>query len=57
MNVTNTTEFFKSMHGLSNQELETLASRAPAGADGLIFLPFIDGERIPVLPPSSGGLF
>jgi len=57
MNVTNTTEFFKSMHGLSNQELETLASRAPAGADGLIFLPFIDGERVPVLPYSSGVLF
>ena len=57
MNVTNTTEFFKSMHGLSNQELETLASRAPAGADGLIFLPFLDGERVPVLPHSSGVLF
>jgi xylulokinase len=57
MNVTNATERFKSMHGLSNRELETLASRAPAGADGLIFLPFIDGERVPVLPFSSGVLF
>jgi sugar (pentulose or hexulose) kinase len=57
MNVTNATECFKSMHGLSNQELETLASRAPAGADGLVFLPFIDGERVPVLPFSSGVLF
>ena len=57
MNVTNTTERFKAMHGLSNQELETLASRAPAGADGLIFLPFIDGERVPVLPYSSGVFF
>jgi xylulokinase len=57
MNVTNTTEFFKSMHGLSNQELETLSSRAPAGADGLVFLPFIDGERVPVLPNSSAVLF
>jgi xylulokinase len=57
MNVTNTTEYIKSMHGLSNQELETLASRAPAGADGLVFLPFIDGERVPVLPFSSGVLF
>jgi xylulokinase len=57
MNVTNTTEYIKSMHGLSNQELETLASRAPAGADGLVFLPFIDGERVPVLPLSSGVLF
>ena len=57
MNVTNTTEYIKSMHGLSNQELETLASRAPAGADGLDFLPFIDGERVPVLPFSSGVFF
>jgi xylulokinase len=57
MNVTNTTECFKSMHGLSNQELETLASRAPAGVDGLVFLPFIDGERVPVLPYSCGVLF
>jgi xylulokinase len=57
MNVTNTTELFKSMHGLSNQELETLSSRAPAGADGLVFLPFIDGERVPVLPAASGVLF
>jgi xylulokinase len=57
MNVTNTTEYFKSMHGLSNQELEILASRAPAGAGGLIFLPFLDGERVPVLPFSSGVLF
>jgi xylulokinase len=57
MNVTNTTELFKSMHGLSNQELDTLSSRAPAGADGLLFLPFIDGERVPVLPSSSGVLF
>lgn len=57
MNVTNTTEHFKSLHGLSNQELEALASLAPAGSDGLIFLPFIDGERVPVLPFSTGVLF
>ena len=57
MNVTNTTELFKALHGLSNQELEALASRAPAGADGLLFLPFIDGERLPVLPFSTGVLF
>jgi xylulokinase len=57
MNVTNTTELFKSLHGLSNQELEALASRAPAGADGLVFLPFIDGERVPVLPFATGVFF
>ena len=57
MNVTNTTELFKSIHGLSNQELEALASRAPAGADGLVFLPFVDGERVPVLPASTAVFF
>jgi len=57
MNVTNTTEYFKSMHAVSNEELEILASRAPAGADSMLFLPFIDGERVPVLPDSSGVFF
>ncbi|MGB7294099.1 MAG: FGGY family carbohydrate kinase, partial [Candidatus Aminicenantales bacterium] len=57
MNVTNTTELFKSIYGLSNQELEALASRAPAGTDGLVFLPFIDGERVPALPFSTAVIF
>jgi xylulokinase len=58
MNVTNTTELFKSFAGgLSNEELERLASQAAPGARGLVFLPFIDGERVPVLPRASGVLF
>jgi len=57
MNVTNTTELYKNLLSLSNEELERLAMQAPAGAEGLIFLPFIDGERSPVLPFSSGTLF
>jgi len=57
MNVTNTTELYKALFNLSNEELERLATQAPEGAKGLIFLPFIDGERVPVLPFSSGTLF
>jgi xylulokinase len=57
MNVTNTTEYFKASLRLSNKNLENLASRAPAGAGGLIFLPFINGERVPVLPSSTGVFF
>ncbi len=57
MNVTNTTERLKPLLRLSNKSLETLAGRAPAGSDGLIFLPFIDGERVPVLPLASGVVF
>jgi xylulokinase len=57
MNVTNTTEIVKSLLGLDNAKLERLARRAGPGAGGLLFLPFIDGERVPVLPFSSAVLF
>lgn len=57
MNVTNTTEIVKSLFGLDNAKLERLARRAGPGADGLLFLPFIDGERVPVLPSSSAVFF
>lgn len=57
MNVTNTTEHLKSLLDISNDELEELAEKAEPGAGGLIFLPFIDGERVPVLPDASGVLF
>ncbi|MCX8160892.1 MAG: xylulokinase [Candidatus Saccharicenans sp.] len=57
MNVTNTTELLKELLLIDNQELERLAAETGAGAAGLLFLPFIDGERVPVLPESSGVLF
>jgi xylulokinase len=57
MNVTNTTEIVKALFGLDNAGLERLARRAGPGAGGLLFLPFVDGERVPVLPFSSAVLF
>jgi len=57
MNVTNTTEHLKSLLGLSNEELEKAASLCPAGAGRLTFLPFMSGERVPVLPDGRGVLF
>ena len=57
MNVTNTTEIVKSLFKLDNAKLERLARRVGPGSDGLIFLPFVDGERVPVLPSSSAVLF
>jgi xylulokinase len=57
MNVTNTTEIVKSLFGLDNAGRDRLARRAAAGADGLLFLPFVDGERVPVLPFSSAVFF
>ena len=38
-------------------ELNTLAEAAPAGADGLIFLPYLFGERCPVANPNARGIF
>ncbi|HYA49078.1 MAG TPA: xylulokinase, partial [Burkholderiales bacterium] len=57
MNVTNTTELLKSLFGLSNRKLGSLAAKAAPGAGGLLFLPFVDGERVPVLPFSSAVFF
>lgn len=57
MNVTNTTEAFKSLLSLSNEDLERQAIQASPGAGGLIFLPFLNGERVPALPSASGVLF
>jgi xylulokinase len=57
MNVTNATTHFKALLGLTNKALEALACRAPAGSGGLLFLPFIDGERVPALPDASAVFF
>lgn len=37
-------------------ELDRLALRAPAGADGLTLVPYFDGERSPNLPEAAGAL-
>ncbi len=57
MNVTNTTEHLKILFNLTNEELEVLASSTPAGAKDLLFLPFIDGERVPAIPSAKGVFF
>lgn len=57
MNVTNTSEHIKTLFNLTNQELEALASSAPPGTEGLLFLPFLDGERVPALPSAKGVFF
>jgi xylulokinase len=57
MNATNVTELWKSVLGLDNRGRDELAARAPAGSGGLLFLPFVDGERVPVLPGASAVFF
>lgn len=37
--------------------LDRLAAEVPAGADGLIFLPYLVGERSPIMDPAATGAF
>jgi xylulokinase len=42
---------------LTYDELTALAAQAPIGAEGLIFLPYLSGERTPHLDPLARGAF
>ncbi len=44
-------------HGLSFDELLAPAAEVPAGSDGLIFLPYLSGERTPHPDPLARGAF
>jgi xylulokinase len=57
MNVTVITEKVRHMYGWSLSELEQQVGSAPAGAEGLIFLPYLNGERTPSLPQGKGVLY
>jgi xylulokinase len=54
MNVTVATELVRKMYGWKHEELEAQVASAPAGAGGLLFLPYLTGERTPNLPAGSG---
>jgi len=42
---------------LSFAEMDEHANQAPAGSDGMIFLPYMAGERSPVWDPKAKGVF
>ncbi|MFC5724504.1 xylulokinase [Streptomyces gamaensis] len=44
------------MLGVDLDALDTLARRAVPGADGLVLLPYLGGERTPNLPDATGSL-
>jgi xylulokinase len=54
MNVTVATEAVRNLFGWSVRELDLAIEKVPAGAEGLIFLPYLRGERTPNLPGASG---
>jgi xylulokinase len=54
MNVTVATEAARNLFGWSVAELDRAVESAPPGAEGLLFLPYLQGERTPNLPGGSG---
>lgn len=42
--------------GVDHEELSRLALSAPAGAGGLVLVPYLEGERTPVRPDSTAAL-
>ena len=57
MNVTVATELTKALLGMNNEQLDLAAAGVPSGSDGLVLLPYFDGERTPNVPDGAGVWF
>ncbi len=56
MNVTTVTEQVRALFGHNHAALNAAVAAAPAGASGLVLLPYLAGERTPNVPAGSGVL-
>jgi xylulokinase len=56
MNLTGVTEEVRAAFGQGHAELTAAAASVPPGCDGLSWLPFLQGERVPDLPEATGSL-
>jgi xylulokinase len=56
MNCTVASEQIRSLFGMSIEEMNRRAASAPVGAEGIVVLPFFNGERIPNLPQGRASI-
>ncbi len=56
MNLTGVTEEVQRLTGLGHTALTDAARAVPVGCEGLLWLPFLVGERVPDLPTATGTL-
>ena len=56
MNVTTATELLRIQFGWTHEKFSGTVARIPAGAGGLILLPYLEGERTPNVPAGTGVL-
>lgn len=54
MNVTVATEMVRKDFDLDHAAFERAATKAPAGSDGLLLVPYLEGERTPNVPDGTG---
>jgi len=54
MNVTVATEMVRNDFGMDHATFEKTAAKAPPGSDGLLCLPYLEGERTPNVPDGTG---
>ena len=54
LNATKVTDAVARLLGVATADLDPLALAAPAGADGLVLVPHLDGERTPNRPDATG---
>src|SRR5580765_271242 len=57
MNVTVATEMVREDFGWSHEKYAAEAARVPAGCNGLLLLPYFEGERTPNVPDGTGVWF
>ena len=57
MNCTVATEQMRDLLDVDLEQMEKLASFIPPGADGVITIPFYNGERTPALPKAKASIF
>jgi len=56
LNAAKVTDTFRRLMGATVEEFDELALSAPPGSEGLVLLPYLDGERTPNLPFAKGSL-
>src|SRR6266568_619920 len=54
MNITVATEMVREDFGWSHEKFAAEVARIPAGSDGLLLLPYFEGERTPNVPDGTG---
>lgn len=54
MNVTVATEMIRNTFGWTHQQYQKAVQKTPPGANGLILLPYLEGERTPNVPDGTG---